>query len=192
LERDVALAPFTTLGIGGAARWFSRAATVDEVAAAHRWAAEQGAELFVLGGGSNLVIADEGLDGLVMHASLRGVELAADGGDTILTAGAGERWDDVVATAVARGLAGLECLSGIPGSVGGTPVQNVGAYGQEVGDTIAHVTVFDRTTGATATLSVPVTGLSGTPVVPTWEYRLDYENTGTAPATGVVVLYSAL
>jgi UDP-N-acetylmuramate dehydrogenase len=153
LEREVALAPLTTLGIGGAARWFTRAAAAQEIAAAHRWAADRDEALFVLGGGSNVVIADEGLNGLVMLAAVPGLEFTAAGGDSILRAGAGERWDDVVAAAVGRGLAGLECLSGIPGSVGGTPVQNVGAYGQEVSDTIDRVTVFDRTAGVTATLS---------------------------------------
>jgi UDP-N-acetylmuramate dehydrogenase len=101
-------------------------------------------ELFVLGGGSNLVIADRGFDGLVAQIDIQGVEFRADGGDTLVRAGAGEPWDPLVALSVERGLAGLECLSGIPGSVGGTPVQNVGAYGQEVGDTIECVSVFDR------------------------------------------------
>jgi UDP-N-acetylmuramate dehydrogenase len=153
LERDVALAPLTTIGIGGAARWFTRASTADDVAAAHRWAGERGVALFVLGGGSNLVVSDEGFDGVVMHATMRGVDFAGDRGDTIVRAGAGEPWDGVVAASIERGLAGLECLSGIPGSAGGTPVQNVGAYGQEVGDTIDHVTVFDRAAGAAARLT---------------------------------------
>jgi len=143
-QPDVALAPLTTLGIGGSARWFIRASSVDDVAAAHRWADEHGVELFVLGGGSNLVIADDGFNGLVTQIDVRGVEFTRDGDDTLVRAGAGEAWDPLVAAVVSRGLAGVECLSGIPGSVGGTPVQNVGAYGQEVSDTIAHVMAFDR------------------------------------------------
>jgi UDP-N-acetylmuramate dehydrogenase len=143
-EPDVALAPFSTIGIGGPARWFTRVASVDDVVAAHAWAGARGVELFVLGGGSNLVIADRGFDGLVAQIDIQGVESSPDGGDTLVRAGAGQTWDPVVAFSVERGLAGLECLSGIPGSVGGTPVQNVGAYGQEVGDTIECVSVFDR------------------------------------------------
>ena len=88
--------------------------------------------LFVLGGGSNLVIADEGFDGLVLQVALRGVRAAVESEDTIVSAGAGELWDPLVDFTVSRGLAGIECLSGIPGTVGGTPIQNVGAYGQEV------------------------------------------------------------
>jgi UDP-N-acetylmuramate dehydrogenase len=98
----------------------------------------------VLGGGSNLVIADEGISGLVLHIALTGVEVSTAGADTLMTAGAGEAWDAFVAGAVARGLAGVECLSGIPGTVGGTPIQNVGAYGQEVGHVIESLTAFDR------------------------------------------------
>ncbi len=143
-QPDVDLAPLTTLGIGGPARWFTRTLTVDDVAAAHQWADERGVELFVLGGGSNLVIADNGFDGLVTQIDVRGVEFACDDDGTLVRAGAGETWDPLVAAVVSRGLAGIECLSGIPGSVGGTPVQNVGAYGQEVSETIAHVTAFDR------------------------------------------------
>jgi UDP-N-acetylmuramate dehydrogenase len=152
-EPDVGLASFSTIGIGGPARWFTRTTSVDEVAAAHAWAGTHGVELFVLGGGSNLVIADRGFDGLVAQIDIQGVEFRADGGDTLVRAGAGEPWDPLVALSVERGLAGLECLSGIPGSVGGTPVQNVGAYGQEVSDTIEYVGVFDRKTQAQRTLS---------------------------------------
>jgi UDP-N-acetylmuramate dehydrogenase len=139
----VPLAPLCTLGIGGPARWLVRATSRDEVAAAYAWAADRGVPLFVLGGGSNVVIADEGVDGLVLHIALTGVEVSTAGADTLMTAGAGEAWDAVVAGAVTRGLAGVECLSGIPGTVGGTPIQNVGAYGQEVGHVIESLTAFD-------------------------------------------------
>ena len=153
LQSDVQLAPHTTLGIGGAARWFISALTASDVQAAHQWAAAEGVELFVLGGGSNLVVSDDGISGLVTHVGVRGVEFLRDGGDTIVRAGAGEPWDDLVAATVRRGLAGLECLSGIPGSVGGTPVQNVGAYGQDVAETIERVIAFDRRQGCIVTLA---------------------------------------
>ncbi len=140
----VPLAALSTLGVGGDARWFVAAADRDTVEAAHRWSRERGVPLVVLGGGSNLVVADAGIDGLVLQIRLAGIDFERRSGDTLITAGAGEAWDDLVAAAAARGLAGLECLSGIPGSVGGTPIQNVGAYGQEVGDTIETVTAYDR------------------------------------------------
>jgi len=144
VSAGVPLAPLSTLGVGGPARWLARATSPEEVAAAHAWAAARGVALFVLGGGSNLVIADEGLDGLVLQIAMTGVDVARSGADTLLTAAAGESWDALVANTVARGLAGIECLSGIPGTVGGTPIQNVGAYGQEVSHVIDTVTAFDR------------------------------------------------
>ena len=153
IQRDVALAPFTTLGIGGSARAFVRAQTQADIVTAHRWSVEHGVNMFVLGGGSNLVVADEGFDGIVVQIGLRGTAFVDRGDDTLLTASAGETWDDVVAAAVERGLCGLECLSGIPGSVGGTPIQNVGAYGQEVADTIESVVVIDRADGRIAELA---------------------------------------
>lgn len=149
----VPLAPFSTLGLGGEARWFVRATTVEDIAAAHRWCADQDVAMFVLGGGSNLVIADEGIDGLVLQIALRGTEFVTNGDDTVVRVRAGEPWDDLVSATVARGLAGFECLSGIPGSVGGTPVQNVGAYGQEVSDPLEEVSAFDRQTGRIVTLT---------------------------------------
>jgi UDP-N-acetylmuramate dehydrogenase len=129
-EANVPLAPLSTLGVGGVGQWFVRADSPEEVAAAHAWCEERGVEFFVLGGGSNVVIADEGFRGLVLHVALRGLEFEREGDDTIVRAGAGECWDVIVEEAAARGLAGVECLSGIPGSAGGTPIQNVGAYGQ--------------------------------------------------------------
>jgi UDP-N-acetylmuramate dehydrogenase len=140
----VALRTFSTLGFGGPARWFVRAGRIEEVAAAHRWCEARGVPMFVLGGGSNLVIAEEGFDGLVLQIGLLGTSMEEAAGDTLVSAGAGEAWDSLVHAVVARGLAGVECLSGIPGTVGGTPIQNVGAYGQDVSETIERVTVFDR------------------------------------------------
>jgi UDP-N-acetylmuramate dehydrogenase len=160
VQRDVPLGAFTTLGIGGAARAFVRAETQADVVTAQRWSLEHGVNMFVLGGGSNLVVADEGFDGIVVQIGLRGTAFVDRGDDTLITAAAGETWDDIVAAAVERGLSGLECLSGIPGSVGGTPIQNVGAYGQEVADTIESVVVIDRTDGRIAELTAGECGFS--------------------------------
>src|SRR5215216_3664365 len=139
--QNVPLAPLCTLGVGGVARWFARAARVEDVVAA---SGRDDTPLFVLGGGSNLVVADEGFRGLVVQIAIAGVTAEVDGAEVIVSAGAGESWDALVEFAVNRGLAGIECLSGIPGTVGGTPIQNVGAYGQEVGAVIEWVHVFDR------------------------------------------------
>ena len=149
----VPLAPLTTMGIGGPAQWFARVTTPDEVAGAHEWSERAGLPLFVLAGGSNVVIADEGIQGLVVMMAIGGTHFQRKGEDTIVSAGAGEPWDPLVQTAVNRGLAGIECLSGIPGSVGGTPIQNVGAYGQEVANVIEDVTVFDRSSGTLAVMT---------------------------------------
>ena len=159
-QAGVPLAPLTTLGVGGAARWFVHATDDAEVVAADRWCAERGASLFVLGGGSNLVISDDGVNGLVLQIGMTGHERSEDGGDVLVTARAGTSWDDVVAAVVGGDLAGLECLSGIPGTVGGTPVQNVGAYGQEVADTIEYVTAFDRRSQEIVTLRANECGFS--------------------------------
>jgi UDP-N-acetylmuramate dehydrogenase len=141
---DVPLAPLTTLELGGSAGFFARAESEETMAEALRWAAARGLPVFVLGGGSNLVVADAGFPGLVLQAVPRGLDFQDDGR---VVAAAGQPWDALVAEAVGRGLAGLECLSGIPGLVGATPIQNVGAYGQEVSETIAGVRVLDRATG---------------------------------------------
>lgn len=143
VREQVPLAPLSTLGVGGAARWFVRARSIDDVAAAYRFAGERGLSTFILGGGSNVVIADEGVDGCALQIAVRGVDVTGTGDDVLIKAGAGEPWDGLVETAVSRGLRGIECLSGIPGSVGGTPIQNVGAYGQEVAESIEQVTVYD-------------------------------------------------
>jgi UDP-N-acetylmuramate dehydrogenase len=154
------LAPLTTLGIGGPARWLLHARTADDVDRAHRWSRSHGLPFFVLGGGSNLVIADEGFDGLVAHVDVRGRAYAWDGEDALVTVGSGEPWDATVADCVVRGLAGLECLSGIPGTVGGTPIQNVGAYGQEVANHIERLTAYDRPAEALCTLTGSECGFS--------------------------------
>lgn len=140
----VPLAPYCTLRVGGPARFLVEAAEEATVVDAAEWARRRDVPLRVLGGGSNLVVADEGVSGLVVRIALRGISSRDQGGAVELTAAAGEPWDGVVRHAVERGWAGIECLSGIPGSVGATPIQNVGAYGQEVSDTIGEVRAFDR------------------------------------------------
>ncbi|MBV9095709.1 MAG: UDP-N-acetylmuramate dehydrogenase [Streptosporangiaceae bacterium] len=137
------LADYTTLRLGGPARSFVQAGTEEDLVAAVRAADGSGEPVLILGGGSNLVVADEGFDGTVIQAATRG--LRRDGGPGTMTAAAGEDWDSVVARTVAGGLAGLECLSGIPGLAGATPIQNVGAYGQEVSQVITNVRAYDRT-----------------------------------------------
>ncbi len=142
----VPLAPFTTFGVGGPARHFLEARTESDIAAGATFATERGLPLFVLGGGSNLLVADEGFAGVVLRVMIAGIE--RDGDAPVVSAGAGVSWDEFAAWCVERNLAGVECLSGIPGSVGGTPIQNVGAYGQEVSETIRTVRAFDRDAGA--------------------------------------------
>src|SRR5213082_1193139 len=140
----VKLADYTTVRLGGPARAFVRAETEHELIDAVRAADAAGEPLLILGGGSNLIVSDEGFDGTVIQITTRGV--SRDTGPGGLTVAAGEDWDAVVARTVAEGLAGLECLSGIPGLTGATPIQNVGAYGQEVADTIRSVRAVDRRT----------------------------------------------
>jgi UDP-N-acetylmuramate dehydrogenase len=141
-RQHVSLAPFTTFEIGGPARWFAEATSESDIEAAVDFAKERKLRLFVLGGGSNVLVSDAGFDGLVLHIALRGIERNG----AIFSAAAGEDWDTLVSRSAAANLAGIECLSGIPGTVGGTPVQNVGAYGQEVSRTIRTVRAFDRAT----------------------------------------------
>ncbi len=145
VQENVPLAGLTTIKIGGAARFFVRAGNETDVVKALEFAEQNDLKIFVLGGGSNVLIADEGFDGLVLQIALKGVSVAREKGDIVrITGGAGEDWEKFVALCVERNLQGVECLSGIPGTVGGTPVQNVGAYGQEVAETIVAVRCFDR------------------------------------------------
>src|SRR5882724_9514745 len=189
LER-VSLASRTTLGVGGPARWLVKARKEAEILDALDWAAARGVPIRVLGGGSNEVVADEGVEALVIQVALRGRVARETAGTVELTAAAGEPWDELVGHAVERGWAGLECLSGIPGLVGATPIQNVGAYGQEVSETVVGVRALDRRTGQVVTLSPAECGFayrdsafkSGTPgrhIVLAVGYRLAR---GGAPA----------
>ncbi|HTW15927.1 MAG TPA: UDP-N-acetylmuramate dehydrogenase [Nocardioides sp.] len=143
------LADHTTLRVGGPAGTWVRATTEDELTDAVTAAEMAGEPVLVLGGGSNLLVADEGFAGTVVEIATAGLTLDHEGDDptcggVLATVAAGETWDDLVALAVERGWVGIEALSGIPGSVGATPIQNVGAYGQEVAQTIASVRVWDR------------------------------------------------
>ena len=139
------LAHHTTLRLGGAAADYARATDEATLVDAVRAADETGRPVLVLGGGSNLVVSDDGFDGIVVEVASTGVRVDADAcsGATVSVA-AGEVWDDLVARAVREGWVGVEALAGIPGRVGATPIQNVGAYGQEVADTIARVRTWDR------------------------------------------------
>lgn len=154
------LGPQTTLGVGGPAHHWIDAQSIESIEDALRMAREGGLSLAVLGGGSNTLVADAGHPGMVLHPNLKGRVLrAAEDGDGVwLEVGAGEVWDDVVAFAVAHDLAGIECLSGIPGRCGAAPIQNIGAYGQEVGEATAGVQIFDRATGEVRWLDAAACG----------------------------------
>lgn len=138
-REHIPLAPYTTFKIGGPARWFAEAATETEILEAVDFARERGLPLFALGGGSNLLVSDAGFAGLVLRVALKGIEQQGD----VFEVAAGEDWDSFVTHAVERDYAGIECLAGIPGTVGGTPIQNVGAYGQEVSGTVTRVRVLN-------------------------------------------------
>ena len=160
-QEFIPLAPYTTLRIGGPARFFCEVKDEAEIAEAVCFAQERNLPLFVLGGGSNLVVADSGWPGLVLRVAIGGITTQstnAPGNAVLFSVGAGVNWDDFVAQAVVQNCAGVECLSGIPGSVGGTPVQNVGAYGQEVSDTIESVRALDLKEDRIVVLPKPACG----------------------------------
>lgn len=146
LKENIPLAPFTTFGVGGPARYFTEAASEANVRDAVDFAHTRDLPLFVLGGGSNLVVSDDGFAGIVLKIAIRGLDESADRGRRLFQAGASEDWDTFVAHAIDENCAGIECLSGIPGTLGATPVQNVGAYGQEVSETITQVYALDLKT----------------------------------------------
>ncbi len=165
---NVPLTPLTTLKVGGPARYFAEPKTTSEVVEAIQFARLRDLPMFVLGGGSNLVISDAGWPGLVLRIAIPGIDERSENGKTLFEVGAGEEWDRFVTRAVARNCAGVECLSGIPGNVGGTPVQNVGAYGQEVAETIASVLTLDLKDGQIRELCAEACG---------FEYRTSIFNT---------------
>jgi UDP-N-acetylmuramate dehydrogenase len=147
IQENIMLAPLTTIGVGGPARFFVEGSTVEEVREAIGYAKSRNLPLFILGGGSNLIVSDAGWPGLVLKVSLLGINHRHGHGTAYFDVGAGEDWDSFVAATIQHHCAGIECLSGIPGSVGGTPVQNVGAYGQEVAETIDSVVALDIESG---------------------------------------------
>lgn len=144
IQREVPLAPYTTFKIGGPAEYFVSVSTEKELEEAVAWAKERALSVTIIAGGSNVLIADEGVRGLVIKNDIGGITYEEKNGQVSVTAGAGVVWDDLVTEAATRGLWGFENLSAIPGSVGATPIQNVGAYGVEVADLIARVRVYDK------------------------------------------------
>lgn len=155
IEENIPLAPLTTFHIGGPARYFARvqSTNINDVREAFAFAKAKGLPVFVLGGGSNVLISDAGFDGLVIKIEITGVEWKEGGEKTLLIAGAGESWDALVQKAVEKNLWGVENLSGIPGTVGAAPIQNIGAYGAELKDTLAWVEVLDTNAGEIKTFT---------------------------------------
>jgi UDP-N-acetylmuramate dehydrogenase len=153
IRENVLLAPYTTLGVGGPARFLASVRREDHIQDALEFARSRSCPVFVLGGGSNVVVSDSGFPGLVVRMEIRGIRnLDADHGG-LLSAAAGEDWDGLVERCVEKNLSGLECLSGIPGTVGGAPVQNIGAYGEEVGKVILSIRALDRETNSVEEIS---------------------------------------
>jgi UDP-N-acetylmuramate dehydrogenase len=153
LTEQVPLSGYTSLQLGGPAARFAEAQTAEDLVAAVRAIDASGKPLLVLGGGSNLVVCDDGFPGTVVRVCTAGISVAENGEQVLVTIAAGENWDRFVEWSVAEKLAGIECLSGIPGFAGATPIQNVGAYGQEVAATITSVTVMDRASGAVSAMA---------------------------------------
>jgi UDP-N-acetylmuramate dehydrogenase len=169
------LAALTTLRLGGPARRLVRAGSAEEIVAAVREADAAGERLLVVGGGSNLVVGDDGFDGTVVHLESRGHTVERHDGEALVCVEAGQDWDELVAATVDAGLGGLECLSGIPGCAGATPVQNVGAYGVEIADLLVDVALYDRATDDVVT-------------VPAAELGLDYRTSRLKHSSAEVVL----
>lgn len=144
IQENVILAPFTTFKLGGPAKYFCRAKSEAELIEAVKFAKSKDLPILVIGGGSNLLISDAGFNGLVVRNEIMGIEWKdTEGGSVIVRAGAGEDWEGLVGQTVERGLYGLECLSSIPGTVGASPVQNIGAYGVDVSKAVQSVRVLD-------------------------------------------------
>ncbi len=143
IQENVPLSDFSTIGLGGNARYFFICKTVEDILEALAYSHKRDLRVHILGGGSNVIFADAGFDGLVIKVDTKGIAFEDRG---TVAAAAGEPWDQLVVRCIERGLGGMECLSGIPGLVGATPIQNVGAYGQEVADTIVSLRAIDRKT----------------------------------------------
>lgn len=153
IEENIPLGDFTTFGIGGSARYFISVTGEEQLGKAAAFARETGLPLFVLGGGSNILISDKGFPGLVIRNRIPGFEHRRSGGHVYVTAGAGEDWDGIVRRCVEQGWQGLEGLSGVPGTAGAAPVQNIGAYGQSAGSSITGVRALDTQTGSMVSFS---------------------------------------
>lgn len=151
--QNVSLAAHTSLGLGGPAQYFARVDRPEALPEWLDWAARQSLPVTLLGGGTNVVVADAGVAGLVLTLDLLGESIVRTGNVVDVSVGAGEPWDPFVARCVERGWAGVECLSGIPGRVGATPIQNVGAYGQDVASALLSVDVHDRRSNCRISLS---------------------------------------
>ena len=147
IQENIPLAGFTTFGVGGPAHRFVAVSTREEATRALVFASEQGIPFFVLGGGSNVLFSDSGFPGLVILNRIKGFSVARDNNSVLVTAGGGEDWPEFTDRCVAGGWQGIECLAGIPGTVGASPVQNIGAYGQEVAQTIVQVEALETATG---------------------------------------------
>jgi UDP-N-acetylmuramate dehydrogenase len=153
IKENVSLLPLTAFKIGGKARYFTEVKNSDELKEALRFAKEEGLPFFVLGGGSNVLIGDAGFDGLVLKMEMRGKSWEEKGDEVFVKAAAGENWDALISEAVGKGFFGFENLSAIPGSVGGSVVQNIGAYGAEIKDVVKEVEVLDTEKGEVKTLN---------------------------------------
>ena len=159
LRENVPLADYTTLGVGGPARYFTDVTDEEELYEGLEIAYARNLPTFILGSGSNLLVSDRGFPGIVILMGIRGIHPLEEEGD-IVSVAAGEEWDAFVRFCVSQKLSGLECLSGIPGTVGASPVQNVGAYGQEVSEVVLSVRVLDRETHTVRELSNSECGFS--------------------------------
>ncbi len=146
IQKNIILSDFTTIGLGGKAKYFAECRTVKEIYDSLEFALKNKLSVQIMSGGSNIIFRDEGFEGIVIKIDLKGMELTEKGMYEYAKVSAGENWDEFVIACIGRGLSGIECLSGIPGSAGATPIQNVGAYGQEVKDIIVSVTAIDRST----------------------------------------------
>ncbi len=153
IRENVPLSAFTTFGVGGPARFFARVSSEEEAAHALAFALDKGLPLFVLGAGSNVLMSDDGFPGMVILNRIRGFAFEQAGNSVLVRAGGGEDWQDFTDRCIEEGWQGVECLAGIPGTVGASPVQNIGAYGQEVSRIITQVRCLETATGKAATFA---------------------------------------
>jgi len=157
---NISLSAYSTMGLGGTAAYVTEVHTSAEVVEALKWARERSLPVLMIGGGSNIVWSDDGFDGLLLIDKILGYEADERGEDVILKLGSGEPWDSVVERSVSAGLTGIESLSLVPGSTGATPIQNVGAYGQEIAQTLVSVEAYDTQAGDFVTLAAAECGFS--------------------------------